>query len=215
MVLLENSGRGTAKFTELPAQAEERVAVRWREFANGLQLAIRSAVAAAAAFAIARYLEFAHPIFSLISAVITTDLAPAQSRQLGARRLVATVIGAALGAGLGQLLPSGPWAIGVSILIAMLTCQLLRSPDGAKVAGFTCGIVVLEHNADPWVSALFRFAETALGVVVAMLVSYVPKLIRLRIDDAPAAGSRANAPIDEGFGTRTGTSTGDNERLGH
>ena len=151
----------------------------WRTYTSGLQLAVRSAVAAGLSFAIARYLEFQHPIFSLISAVITTDLAPALSRKFGVRRLVATVMGAAMGAALGQLLPSGAWAVGVSILIAMLTCQLLRSPDGAKVAGFTCGIVVLEHNADPWVSAFFRFAETALGVVVALIVSYVPKLIRL------------------------------------
>jgi hypothetical protein len=51
--------------------------------------------------------------------------------------------------------------------------------DGAKVAGFICGIIVLDHSPEPWVAAYSRFIETALGVVVAWLISYVPKLIRI------------------------------------
>jgi uncharacterized membrane protein YgaE (UPF0421/DUF939 family) len=92
---------------------------------------------------------------------------------------VATAVGAVCGALLTPLLPAGPLAIGVSILIAMLACQLVRVPEAAKVAGFICGIVVLENSVDPWLSAFGRFVETTLGVVVALLVSYVPKLIKL------------------------------------
>jgi hypothetical protein len=87
------------------------------------------------------------------------------------------------GAALNQILPAGAWAVGLGILIAMLTCQLLRSPEGAKVAGFTCGIIVLQNSPDPWAGAFSRLIETALGVTVALLVSYLPKLIRIDESD--------------------------------
>jgi uncharacterized membrane protein YgaE (UPF0421/DUF939 family) len=38
--------------------------------------------------------------------------------------------------------------------------------------------VLLEHTAQPWSYALWRFAETVLGIGVALVISLVPKLIR-------------------------------------
>ena len=52
-------------------------------------------------------------------------------------------------------------------------------PDAAKISGFIYGIVVLEYSAEPWLNALSRFIETMLGVAVAPIVSYVPKLINI------------------------------------
>lgn len=148
-------------------------------YMSGVQLALRASVAAAIAIAIADLCRLEFPIYALLAAVLVTDLAPSQSRKLATHRLLATLLGAVCGAALTFVLPPGPIAIGVSILIAMLLCQLLRIPDAAKVAGFICGIVVLEYSAAPWVSAFQRFIETTMGVVVALVVSYVPKLIKI------------------------------------
>jgi uncharacterized membrane protein YgaE (UPF0421/DUF939 family) len=128
--------------------------------------------------ALANWLGLERPIYALLAAVIVTDILPSQSRMLAVHRLLATMIGAVCGAALTLVLPPGSIAIGVSILIAMLLCQLLQVPDAAKIAGFICGIIVLEYSAEPWLNAFSRFTETALGVVVALLVSYVPKLIK-------------------------------------
>jgi uncharacterized membrane protein YgaE (UPF0421/DUF939 family) len=151
-----------------------------RTHTAGLQLALRTSLAAGVAMAIAALLALPHPIFAFISAVIVTDLAPARSRKLGMQRLAATLVGAVCGAALTQLLAPGASAIVLAILIAMLVCQLLGSFEGAKVAGFIAGIVVFEHSAQPWISAAFYFIESVLGIVCAMLISYVPKLIRLK-----------------------------------
>jgi uncharacterized membrane protein YgaE (UPF0421/DUF939 family) len=153
--------------------------VNIRPHVSKVQLALRASVAAAVALALADAFGLQHPIYALLAAVIVTDLQPSQSRTLALHRLLATLVGAVCGAALTFVLPPGPIAIGVSILVAMLLCQLLQVPDAAKIAGFICGIVVLEYSPEPWSNALLRFTETTLGVLVALLVSYVPKLIKI------------------------------------
>ncbi len=144
---------------------------------EGAQLALRAGVSGGLATWIATRLSLEHPLYAFIAAVIVTDLKPAQSQALGLRRLMATVIGAICGASLSILLGSSAAAVGASVVVAMLAGHLLGAGDGAKVAGYICGIVVLDHAASPWIYAGQRFLETALGVGVAWCISYVPKLV--------------------------------------
>ena len=57
--------------------------------------------------------------------------------------------------------------------------QFAWARDATKVAGYICGIVVLDYSAEPWHYAFHRLIETTLGVLVAWAISYVPKLIRM------------------------------------
>ncbi len=67
---------------------------------------------------------------------------------------------------------------------------------GLLGAGYICGIVVLDHAAEPWLYAAQRFGETVLGVVVAWGVSFVPKLmIKPRSDGARMFRSPRAAPL--------------------
>ncbi|MCA3455205.1 MAG: FUSC family protein [Rhodobacter sp.] len=151
--------------------------MRWPVPLTAVILAFRAGVAGTLATWIAMVLSLQYPIYAFIAAVIVTDLSPAQSRRLGLRRILATVIGAVCGAALSQLLGPGPVAVGIAVVSAMLLGTLLGAGDGARVAGYICGIVVLDHTAEPWLYATQRFVETALGVIVAWGISYVPKLI--------------------------------------
>jgi uncharacterized membrane protein YgaE (UPF0421/DUF939 family) len=154
-----------------------------------MQLAIRASVLAALSVAIAQVFMLEYPIYAFLAAVIVTDLKPSQSRGLGLRRLVATVVGTICGAAFSPALPPGPWSIGLSVLLAMVIRQLLQAREGAKVADYICGIVVLDHNAEPWLYAFFRLIETALGISVAWSISCLPKLIR--INEVEGHGTRA------------------------
>jgi len=166
----------------------------WRDnmnlqsFARAVQLSLRAAVAAGLSLAVARILNLEYPIYAFIAAVIVTDLSPAQTRRLGWRRLLATIVGATCGARLSGALPPGPWTIALGVLIAMLVCSLIRMQEGAKVAGYICGIVMLSYGAEPWSYAFYRLFETILGIGVAWVISLVPRLIR--IDPSESQGPR-------------------------
>jgi uncharacterized membrane protein YgaE (UPF0421/DUF939 family) len=142
-----------------------------------LQLSIRAALSAGLAVAIAELLRLEYPLYALIGAVIVSDLSPSQTRQLGLRRLAGSALGAAVGAAISYLLPSVPWAIGLSVLVGMFLSHLLHLQGAAKLTGYVCGIVVLGHGGHAWSYALYRLTETILGIGMAVVVSLVPKLI--------------------------------------
>lgn len=141
-------------------------------------LSLRAAVAAGLATALAQCLGLPFPIYAMISAVIVTDLDPSRTRGLGFPRLMGTVLGATLGALMCSALQSGPVEVGLGILVAMSLCHILRLRDAAKVAGYVCAIVVLDHGAHPWAYALYRTIETVIGIGLAILVSLTPRLLR-------------------------------------
>lgn len=143
-------------------------------------MAVRAAAGASIAFAVAEVLKLDHPIIAFTAAVIVTDLKPAQTRELGLRRVGATVVGAVTGTVLSPFLSPTAWAIGASVLLAILISHLLRAREGAKIAGYICALIVLDNSAAPWLAGLYRMIETALGVIVAWVISYVPKLIPVK-----------------------------------
>jgi uncharacterized membrane protein YgaE (UPF0421/DUF939 family) len=151
---------------------------------SGLPLAIRAALAAGLAVAIADLCKLQYPVYAMIGAVIVTDLGTAPTRQLGLQRLVGTGLGAAVGAVLSSFMSHGPLAIGLGIFAAMLLSHVLFLQAAAKVAGYVAGIVLLNYSAEPWAYAFARLIETALGIGAAMLVSLLPRVIGARSSGA-------------------------------
>ena len=141
------------------------------------QLSIRSAIAAGLSIALAQMLRLPFPLYAMISAVIVTDLEPSQTRKLGIPRLAGSMIGATVGALICTVLQPGAWEAGFGILAAMLLSHYLGLRDAAKLSGYVCGIVILEHDGGPWIYALYRTIETALGIGAAIAVSLIPRLI--------------------------------------
>ena len=144
-----------------------------------IQLSLRAALAAAFAIALAELLRLQFPIYAMISAVIVTDLVPSQTPKLALPRLAGTLVGSAIGAVITTLLPSGVW----TTTVGMFASHILYLQAAAKVAGYVCGIVLLDHGDSPWSYALLRMIETALGIVAAMGVSVVPKLLKSKNPD--------------------------------
>ena len=145
---------------------------------NALSLATRSGIAAALALAIAELFGLVYPIYAMLSAVIVTDLSPAQTRKLGLLRTAGSVLGAVIGALVTYLLVPSPWTIGLAILVTMFLSYFLHLEGTNKIAGYVCAIVMLNHSADPWIYGFWRLAETLLGIAVAILISFIPRLVQ-------------------------------------
>ena len=147
-------------------------------YTAALQLSLRAAGAAGLALGLGQLLRLPFPIYAMISAVVVTDLDPAETRKLGLPRLTGTVLAATLGALICVLLSPGSWEVGLGVLLAMFLSHLLRLQGAAKVAGYVCGIVVFAYDDTPWSYALHRTIETVIGIALAVLISLVPKLLR-------------------------------------
>ena len=157
----------------------QSIRIGWPE----IQLALRSTVAAVLSLMAALWLGLDYPIYAFIAAVIVTDLKPGVSQKLGLRRIGATLVGASCGALLSGLVPGSPWGVGLGVLAAMILAQILGAGEGARVAGYISGIVLLDHSTAPWIYAFHRFVETALGVLFAWAISFVPKLINSEVKE--------------------------------
>jgi len=158
------------------------VKLRWLRpsAVTAIQVSTRASLAAALAVVVARLIELEFPLYALIAAIIVTDLSPARTRQLSLQRLVGTVIGAATGAVVSIMSPTthgGPLTIAIGVLVAMLLSHVFRMTAAAKLAGYVCGIVLLNYNDHPWSYASYRFVETLIGITTAVIVSFIPALI--------------------------------------
>jgi uncharacterized membrane protein YgaE (UPF0421/DUF939 family) len=141
-----------------------------------LQLSVRAALAAGLAYGVSSLFSSDDEVYALVAAVIVTDLSPTSTRQLAWQRLAGTLVGAGAGATMTYGMAAGPLAIAAGILIAMLLTFVLRLDGAAKIAGYVAGIVLV-HAGDPWAYAALRALDTTIGIIAALLVSFVPKLL--------------------------------------
>lgn len=142
-----------------------------------LQLSFRTGLSTALAFGVATFFQLPYPLLALITALLVTDLSPSQTRRLAFRSLAGSVLGAVVGAVCISLMPSAPWAIGLGIFIALFLSHLLHIQDAARISALVCGLIMLYHGDRPWVYGLYRLMETMLGIGIAVLVSFVPKVL--------------------------------------
>lgn len=143
---------------------------------TSFQLSLRAALAGGLAVAMANLLALEFPIYALISAVLVTDLVPASSRRLALPRLAGTALGTVLGATISASMPPGIWTVVLGVFAGMFLTRLAGLQDAARLAGYVCGIVLLDHGDQPWHYAVYRMTETILGIGAALLVSVIPKL---------------------------------------
>jgi uncharacterized membrane protein YgaE (UPF0421/DUF939 family) len=137
-----------------------------------LKHAGKTGLAATLAFYLSQFLKLPEGYWAAISAIIVMYSDVSRTMKASGQRVLATAIGASVGAAFAALFGQRMWAFGVAVTITVLLCGLLNFVEAARLASVAVAIVMLaSHPGRPWTAALHRFLEVSFGIVIAVLVS--------------------------------------------
>jgi uncharacterized membrane protein YgaE (UPF0421/DUF939 family) len=132
-------------------------------------------VAAVASIYLTQLLRLPQGYWAAISAIVVMQSEVGATLAASRDRLIGTAIGACMGAVfVAYVGDTVPW-FGVAVVLTMLICQSLGLDQSYRLACVTVAIVMLvPQTQSPWILAVHRFTEVALGIVIALGVTAIP-----------------------------------------
>ena len=134
--------------------------------------AIRTAVAATASVIIARLVQMPEAYWAAIATLVVMQSTLSATFTLSIERIVATALGASMGALEANFFGANLAAFALAIvLIGLLSIPFRLEKTAYRYASITLAIIVLIPRSGPaWITALHRFLEVSVGIVVALAV---------------------------------------------
>ena len=148
--------------------------------------AIRTAFAATLSVLIARLVQTPEAYWAAIATLVVMQSTLGATLVLSLERVVATAIGASVGALEANFVGANLAAFALAIiLLGFLSIAFRLEKTAYRYASITLAIIVLIPRPDPaWTIALHRFLEVSVGIIVALAVVAVwPERQRLSSDD--------------------------------
>jgi uncharacterized membrane protein YccC len=139
----------------------------------------RTAVAATASVIMARLVQMPEAYWAAIATLVVMQSTLGATLTLSIGRIVATAVGASVGAVEANFFGANLAAFAVAILLTGLLSIAFRLEKTAyRYASITLAIIVLiPRSASPWTIALHRFIEVSVGIIVALaFVALWPEL---------------------------------------
>jgi uncharacterized membrane protein YccC len=136
--------------------------------------AIKTALAGVASLYITGLVRLPEGYWAAISALIVMQSSVGATVYASRTRLAGTAVGALVGGAFVALWGASVPSFGIAAALAFFLCSILRLAESQRLATVTVAIVMLSGHANsPWILALHRFLEVAIGIVVALVVSMV------------------------------------------
>src|SRR6478736_6247028 len=134
--------------------------------------AIRTAAAATVSVLIARLVQMPEAYWAAIATLVVMQSTLGATLTLSVERIVATAVGASVGALESNYFGANLAAFMLAIFfIGLLSFGFRLERTAYRYASVTLTIIVLIPRANPaWIVALHRFIEVSVGIVVALLV---------------------------------------------
>jgi uncharacterized membrane protein YccC len=134
--------------------------------------ASRTAVAATASVLIARMVGMPEAYWAAITTLVIMQSSLGATPKLSVERIVASALGASLGAIVSTYFGQNLVLFGLAIFLLGLVAFGFRvEKTGYRYASITFAIIVLIPRAEtPWIVAMHRFLEVAIGILVALAV---------------------------------------------
>jgi len=140
-----------------------------------LYRAMKVGIAGVVALLAAHLLRLPQAYWAAISAFVVMGGDVAATVRASRDRLIGTALGAMIGAIFFLLWGDHWWSFGLAATSTVLLCAIFDLEQSYRLACVTVAIVMLIQGAgSPWVIALHRFLEVALGILVALAISALP-----------------------------------------
>ena len=134
--------------------------------------AIRTEVAATASVVIARLVQMPEAYWAAIATLVVMQSTLGATLTLSIERIVATAVGASVGALEANYFGSNLAAYAVAIfLVGLLSIAFRLEKTAYRYTSITLTILVLiPRLAPPWSVGVHRFIEVSVGIIVALAV---------------------------------------------
>jgi uncharacterized membrane protein YccC len=135
--------------------------------------ALRTAAAATISLIIARMVGMAEAYWAAIATLVVMQSTLEATLALSIERIVATAIGASLGALEASYLRTNVISFALAVFfLGILSIPFRLEKTAYRYASITLAIVVLiPRAAGPWIIAFHRFMEVSIGILVALAVA--------------------------------------------
>jgi uncharacterized membrane protein YgaE (UPF0421/DUF939 family) len=166
------SQRGlTAVLTELRGRSRTGIGAGWSRVRASFPLALQAGLAAGIAWFVAHdVIGRPSPFFAPIAAVITLASSVGQR----ARRTVELVIGVAIGIGIGDgiilLIGTGPWQVGLVVVLAIGTAAAVGGGTPLVVQSASSAVLVATLTTPSGEVPYTRFFDALVGGAVGLIV---------------------------------------------
>ena len=133
---------------------------------------VRTALAATASVVVARLAQMPEAYWAAIATLVVMQSTLGATLTLSVERIVATAVGASVGALESNYFGANLAAFMLAIFfIGLLSFGFRLERTAYRYASVTLTIIVLIPRANPaWIVALHRFIEVSVGIIVALLV---------------------------------------------
>jgi hypothetical protein len=143
-----------------------------------LSLAVRLAVAAVAAYAIARALHLMLPLWAVLTALIVTQMSVGRSLKATRDYMLGTVGGAVYGGAIAMLIPhSGEGGLLALLVLTVGPMAFIGAVNPSLSAATVTAVIVLlvpaMNHANPLDSTIDRLFEVTVGGVTGLVVSFL------------------------------------------
>ena len=143
-----------------------------------LALAVRLAVAAVAAYAIARALHLMLPLWAVLTSLIVTQMSVGRSLKATRDYMLGTVGGAVYGGAIAMLIPhSGEGGLLALLVLAVAPLAFIGAINPSLSAATVTAVIVLlvpaMHHANPLDSTIDRLFEVTVGALTGLVVSFL------------------------------------------
>jgi uncharacterized membrane protein YccC len=143
-----------------------------------LALTVRMTVAAVAGLGIAQAVSLPLPLWTVLTALIVTQMSIGRSLKTSIDYFVGTVGGTIYGAALALLIPHNSEVALLLVLVlavapVALVAALKRNLNAVPVASIIVVLMPALAHAGPLDSAIYRVLEVGLGVIVGLVVAFL------------------------------------------